>query len=314
MIGVLGEAVIDLIRQPDGRYRAFAGGSPFNVAMALGRQSCPATYLSPLSDDDFGELLAKTLERAGVLMDINFRSPLPTSLAVVALNESGQPRYRLYREGIADRDYSVDDILSRIPPGLALLHTGSLAITPSELPRVAELFKALRGRGILICMDLNMRPGVVKEMSTYVEGVRSLLSQCDILKGSDEDLELLGYEGDRSKLVDELRNEMEEGVVAITFGEHGALIANEVAVVERQSHKIDNIGDTVGAGDCFQAGMLAALHQGGLLNRAKLNRSRAEVLDLVLQRANASAALNVMQAGCQPPSNEEVMQFLEAER
>jgi fructokinase len=63
--------------------------------------------------------------------------------------------------------------------------------------------------------------------------------------------------------------------------------------------------DTVGAGDCFQAGLVASLQDAGPL--ADLD---AAVLARALRYAIATASLNVMRAGCNPPLRAEVERFL----
>lgn len=68
--------------------------------------------------------------------------------------------------------------------------------------------------------------------------------------------------------------------------------------------------DTVGAGDCFLAGLLVALmqrpamQQGALADALQLGADDAQHL---LAHAVASASLCVMQTGCTPPSLAEVV-------
>jgi len=100
MILVCGENLIDYIQEPsDGDlplYRAYPGGSPFNTAMAIGRQSVPVAYMMPISTDSLGQLLRSTLEASNVVC-VAEPSDKPTALAVVSLN-NGQPSYQFYRD------------------------------------------------------------------------------------------------------------------------------------------------------------------------------------------------------------------------
>jgi fructokinase len=107
-IFVLGEALMDCIAQPDGRLLPLMGGSPFNMARAAALRGASVAYLNPLSTDLFGQGMAQLLLRDGVALR-GGHSRLPTSLAVVQVTD-GQPSYGFYREGIADRDYTVDGI------------------------------------------------------------------------------------------------------------------------------------------------------------------------------------------------------------
>ena len=154
-IAVLGEALIDFIVGEDGAYRPHLGGSPFNVAIGLARQGVPVSYLSPFSDDTFGDQLHDALADEGVDLPLQRRSLWPTSLALVTIDEQGLPTYRLYREGIADKDTSFEEIAGNLPDGLEIFHTGSLAITPSQLPKIRKLFEYLHDRGVFWRQDAN---------------------------------------------------------------------------------------------------------------------------------------------------------------
>ena len=101
---------MDCIAQPDGQLRPLRGGSPYNMARAASLRGANVHYLNPLSTDRFGQELGAQLEADGVQISPQ-RSPRPTSLAVVQIHD-GQPSYGFYREGIADRDYTVDAVLA----------------------------------------------------------------------------------------------------------------------------------------------------------------------------------------------------------
>jgi fructokinase len=68
--------------------------------------------------------------------------------------------------------------------------------------------------------------------------------------------------------------------------------------------------DTVGAGDCFLAGLVASLQRAGALSGAALASLDNATLQQALRCAIATASLNVMREGCNPPTTLEVAQFL----
>ena len=114
-VAVLGEALIDFIVGDDGAYRPHLGGSPYNVAIGLARQGIDVNYLSAFSDDIFGDQLRDSLIREEVAVPVTRRSLWPTSLALVTVDEQGLPTYRLYREGVADKDTSYEEIEAALP-------------------------------------------------------------------------------------------------------------------------------------------------------------------------------------------------------
>lgn len=308
-IAVLGEALIDFIVGEDGAYRPHLGGSPYNVAIGLARQGMNVSYLSPFSDDTFGDQLHDSLCAEGVEIPIARRSLWPTSLALVTIDSEGMPSYRLYREGIADKDTSFNEIEANLPHDLKVFHTGSLAITPSQLPKIRKLFELMRERNITISMDINIRLGASIDTKAYLDGVRSLLPLADIVKASDEDLEPLEFATDTREAAARAHEEMGTGMLVLTEGKGGALMQTENGVVEAEAFPVTHVEDTVGAGDTFHSALLAALVRGGAIGEGLRNVGSAILQDAV-DFACAAAAINVSRVGCNPPTQSEVEDFI----
>jgi len=308
-IAVLGEALMDLVPCGENRYRSHPGGSPYNVAIGLARQNLDVYYMSPLSDDEPGNQLYASLSKEGVTAGLERRSTLPTSLALITLNEQGIPAYRLYREGIADKDFTGDEILANLPADLRLFHTGSLAITPSQLPKIRAVFGALRERGVVISVDVNIRLGASQCNELYLAGVRSLLPDCDIVKASDEDLKALRPNEDIMQASRLVLGEMGGGLMVTTLGGEGAAVHYAGGVIQRRASPVSNLVDTIGAGDTFHSAFLSELIQNDALteNFSELSQS---TLIRAIDFASAAAAINVSRSGCQPPTRSEVEALL----
>ena len=84
MIVCAGEALVDLLPVADceggAAFRAAIGGSPFNVAVALGRLGVPSAFLGALSNDAFGGRIWATLQESGADMRLITRVERPTPL------------------------------------------------------------------------------------------------------------------------------------------------------------------------------------------------------------------------------------------
>ncbi|MDX1515215.1 MAG: PfkB family carbohydrate kinase [Woeseiaceae bacterium] len=312
-VAVLGEALIDFIVGDDGAYRPHLGGSPYNVAIGLARQGIDVSYLSALSDDTFGDQLFQSLKKEGVRLPISRRSLWPTSLALVTIDDKGMPTYRLYREGIADKDTSFDEIVASLPDGLQIFHTGSLAITPSQLPKIHDVFGVLRERGALISVDINIRLRASIDTGKYLAGVHDVLRAADIVKASDEDIEAFELHEDVREAARIAYDEMDGGLLLYTEGSGGAVLFSHHGEIAKKSYPVAKLEDTVGAGDTFHSAFLAALCRSERLDRplAELPES---VLDHAVDFACAAAAINVSRKGCSPPSEPEVTRFIEATR
>ncbi len=303
-IFVLGEALMDCIAQPDGRLLPLMGGSPFNLARAAALRGASVAYLNPLSRDLFGQGMAQQLQRDGVALP-GGTSAQPTALAVVQIDQ-GQPSYGFYREGIADRDYTVDGILAmlREQPKPGIFHTGSLLLIPPEHHKVLAILQAARAMGWTISVDINLRPQVAGELTPYVAALKDVIALTDWLKASDEDLQTMGFADVRlaesARLVRELRVSVPTGAlsrVALTFGGDGAHLD-----IAGHSHSLPvpptQVVDTVGAGDTFWGNTLA--------DWALQPEGAAERVATTLALAMKAAALNCARQGCQPPRWDEV--------
>lgn len=310
-VAVLGEALIDLIVGDDGAYRPHLGGSPYNVAIGLARQGISVSYLSAVSDDTFGDQLHYSLRDQGVDTPIARRSLWPTSLALVTIDDDGMPSYRLYREGIADKDTSFDEIQASLPDNLQIFHTGSLAITPSQLPKIHKLFALMHEKGVVVSLDINIRLRASIDTKVYLDGVRSLLPLADIVKASDEDLEPFHFASDARDAAERAYEEMGSGMLVLTEGSGGARLYTAGGEIEKTSYPIARIEDTVGAGDTFHAAFLASLSRADAI-KGPYREVDPEVLADAVDFACAAAAINISRAGCSPPTQEEVEDFMQS--
>ena len=290
---------MDCVTQPDGSLRPFMGGSPFNMARAAALRGATVGYLNPLSTDLFGLQMGAQLAQDGVELLLP-ASRLPTSLAVVQL-DNGQPSYGFYREGVADRDYTVEQVLSALAgaaPGV--LHTGSLLLVPPEHDKVLAILKGARALGWTISVDVNLRPKLASDLALYVHAVKAVAALADWLKASDEDLALLGFaDPTRAQAPDIARHFTEQGAsrLALTFGEHGAWLTVDGAQATQCVPTVTLV-DTVGAGDTFWGNCLGdwVLQPQGAAKRVAQT----------LAQAMRGAAINCTRPGCQPPTFAEV--------
>jgi fructokinase len=303
-IWVLGEALMDCIMQSNGTLQPLLGGSPFNLACAAALQGARVGYLNRFSEDRFGDALLQRLASCGAESMLS-RSSKPTSLAVVQVKD-GQPSYGFYREGIADRDYDVlelIDLLKDHPPGV--LHTGSLMAMPPEHSKVLAVLQAAKALGWTISIDVNLRPKLASDLNAYLDAVRQMAAMADWLKASDEDMVLLGLKDVSMSNASELAAIwMEQGCsrVALTFGAEGAFLKVGQAIAQAKAPVV-TVVDTVGAGDTFWGNCLADW----VLHHTIAQQDVAEMrTQQTLSRAMQAAAINCSRAGCQPPTAQEL--------
>lgn len=299
-ICVLGEAIADLVPNEQGLYDPRIGGSPFNFARCLARLDVPVRYVSPISSDALGARMLAEMQQQGIAFDPANRSMLPTSLALVSYHQ-GQPQYSLYRQGIADTDFTLEGVLAQIPEQTRIFHTGSLMLVPEVIDRVASLLVPLRARGVIISLDINLRPGVVRDQQAYCQKILALLPLADVVKASDEDMALLGL--DMSDLEAIIERHFARSLLIYTLGEAGASAFVAGRECSASAYPVSRVQDTIGAGDTFYGAFLARMY-----SLLMSGHSWADIASLseALTLGCAAAAINVTRTGCQPPSVAEI--------
>ena len=293
MILCCGEALIDMLPRETAEGTAFlpaTGGAVYNTAIALGRLGAPAGYFGGLSRDLFGTMLTGDLDASGVDHTLCPRSDRPTTLAFVTLTD-GQAQYAFYDEMTAGRLLQQDD-LPELPDKLNALFFGGISlVSEPAADSYAALCAAAGGR--LVMIDPNIRPGFVTDAPRYRARLAAMIARADIVKVSDEDLDwLTGAQDPRA-----LMGETGPALVLMTRGADGAtgyFADAEISVAAQEA----SVVDTVGAGDTFNAGILAGLSQAGALHRDALT---PDVLRPAMELAVRAAAVTVSRAGANPP-------------
>lgn len=322
-VSTAGEALIDMVRQSDGRYLPCLGGAVYNLTRALARQGTPTLYQNPFSSDAMGRLLAQGVIQDGVHLAQPEPVPEVSALAMVGVDEHGHPDYAFYREGVADRAVTADGMNAACAdwPDLGMVCTGCLALAPQDADKYLPWLQAQKAAGRWVVVDANMRPSVMPDLAPYRANVHRALALADLIKASDEDLQVLQVPG--ADALDQARRLLAgvpAGMMALTLGAKGAVLLRKtpagIVSLHGQERVEVPVVDTVGAGDCFLAGLLTRLirmaQERGCTPAAMAQALHPAQQGQLLAHALATASLNVMRAGCQPPTWEEVQARLAA--
>ncbi len=299
MILCAGEALIDMLpRETTAGESAFAphaGGAVFNTAVALGRLGAPVQFFSGLSDDLFGDVLRDQLAQSNVDSSPAATSDRPTTLAFVTLT-GGHATYAFYDENTAGRMITPGD-LPDTDADAVFVGGISLAVEPC-----AATYEALATRAsetAVVMMDPNIRPSFIKDEAHYRARIARLLGVCDIVKMSDEDLAWFIPNKSPADAAQEL---LAGGVklVCVTEGSKGVTGYTAAHTVFVAANKAEVV-DTVGAGDTFNAGVLASLEGAGLLTKQQVATLDENAIAVALANGAKVAAITVSRAGANPP-------------
>jgi fructokinase len=307
MILSCGEALIDMLPREstagEACFAPYAGGAVFNTAIALGRLGAPSAFFSGVSTDMLGEILADTLTASKVDTQYLARSDRPTTVAFVKL-VNGQATYAFYDENTAGRMLSTEQ-LPNLPADVDTLFFGGISLVNDPAASTYEALQAREAPARVTMIDPNIRPGFIAgKEAEYRARIERMIAAADIVKLSDEDLHWLMGAGDISALA---RSIVDKGpkVVFITEGAAGARAVTATQDRFVAATKV-TVADTVGAGDTFNAGVLAALHEADALTKAALAALPDAVLDTALSLGTRAAAVTVSRAGANPPWKHEL--------
>jgi fructokinase len=300
MILCCGEALIDMLpRQTSAGEAGFAphaGGAVFNTAIALGRLGVETGFFSGLSTDLFGQILTDGLAASNVDTQFAARSARPTTLAFVKL-VNGQATYAFYDENTAGRMLSQQDLPS-LPASVTTLFFGGISLVNDPAASTYATLQSKAGARVTM-IDPNIRPGFITDEPAYRTRITQMLTRADIIKISDEDLHWLNGPGEPQALARTLLSRGPK-LVFLTEGAKGAR-----AITETQNRFVAGasvtVADTVGAGDTFNAGALAALHAANALTKTALHSLPDATLDAALSLGNRAAAITVSRPGANPP-------------
>ena len=300
----LGEALIDLIGDPQSGYRALPGGSPLNAAVAAARLGVPTAILTRFSRDPFGDHLRAHLQRAGVDLSLAELGDDPTSLAIVTLDAVGGARYAFYRAGSADVGFDPQP-RPNLPASVAVGNVSlSLLLPPARdalFEIVSQSGRAGGGR-VQWVIDPNARPALWPDPGAFLRELARWLPLGDVIKVSDEDLAALQLsEGEA------VERWLAAGLAAVvvTAGAEGARLHRRAGPAIAVPGRSVAVVDTVGAGDTFTAGLTT-----GLLAAGRANELDASAWRALLTRAVAAASITCTRAGADPPQAAELAALL----
>jgi fructokinase len=300
VILVAGEALVDLTpaRCGDGTgYLPHPGGSPYNVALGLGRLDVPVAFVGRLSTDSFGQLLRDHLDDSQVSLAYVVDADEATTLAFVHLRDDEEPEYAFYTEGTAGR-VLLPEHLPVIPEGAAM-HFGSFSLALEPGASTLEGLMRRESRRRLLCLDPNVRPGLIPDRDAYLRRLEALVGLVDLVKVSQADLAWL-YPGQAPEAAASRWLGLGPALVLVTLGKDGATAFAAAARADAATPPV-TVVDTVGAGDAFTSAALAWLYRHEALERRGLETLDAAALEALLAFANGIAADTCTRPGADPP-------------
>jgi fructokinase len=292
---VVGESLVDVVHRPDGTTVEHAGGSAANVALALARLGRPVQLLTAFGDDERGAVLARHLNQSavGLVGDPHALDRTATALATLAADGSASYTF--------DIEWRLNDVPDLQPVAVHACSIG--AVLEPGATDVRRLLEDLRPSAT-ISYDVNARPAVTGAGPDLVRAVEEVAALADLVKASDEDLDVL-YPGEPvGQVVDRLLG-LGPSAVVVTRGRHGALWFGAGTRVDVPATEAE-VADTIGAGDSFGAAVIDSLWDLNALG-GRLTGLESGDVEFVLRQAARAAAITVSRPGADPPYRHELL-------
>lgn len=295
----LGELLIDfatIATDSDGypTMAAHPGGAPANFLAALTKFGARTALIGKVGTDTFGKLLTETLHKAGIdTRGLITADDVFTTLAFVTFDDSGDRKFAFSRKPGADTCLTFEEIDLSLIDEAKVFHFGTLSLT--DEPARSATYQAVeyaKQAGKLITYDPNLRKPLWKDMEEAKHQLIWGLSQADVVKISDEEVDFLfdmGVEDGAKYILDNFNVKL----VFVTCGAEGCYFKNAIAEGKVPSLCGIQVMDTTGAGDIFGGSAVWKLLQ---TDKAP-ETLNADELTEVVHFACTSAGLSTTKAG-----------------
>lgn len=313
----LGELLIDFTENgisPQGNplLEANPGGAPCNVLAMLNQLGKKTAFIGKVGNDQFGTMLKAALqevniETKGLLMD----DSVHTTLAFVHTFPDGDRDFAFYRNPGADMMLTKEEVSEDLIRSSRLFHFGTLSSTHKGVREATRYaLEVAKKEQLLITFDPNLRPPLWENLEDARTEILYGMSQCDVLKISDNEMEFLTGTDDYDRGVNLLLEKYPIPLVLVTLGKEGSRAYYQGRKVEAAPFLQEKTIETTGAGDTFCASVLNYVLDHGLDNLTDEN------LTEMLTFANAGASIITTRKGALRvmPSRQEVLDFIAAEK
>ncbi|MEK3966487.1 sugar kinase [Paenibacillus sp. FSL R7-0048] len=279
-------------------------GAESNVATGLSRLNHPTGYVTKLGEDNFGTFIAQAMKNENINTDnITFTKEYSTGMLIKSKVVTGDPKVEYFRKNSAASTLSLEDFDEAYFNSAGHLHVTSISAALSKSCHEFSIhaMEFMKSKGKTISLDPNLRPSLWPDTETMVSTINDLATRCDwFLPGLGEGKILTGL-STPEEIADYY---LERGVslVVIKLGPEGAYYKSSAGEGYVDGFKVEQVVDTVGAGDGFAVGVISAMLE-------KLPIAEA------VKRGNAIGALAVMSPGDMDglPTREELAKFMQQE-
>ena len=295
----LGELLIDFTEsgaseQGNPVFEANPGGAPCNVLAMLRKLDRQCAFIGKVGNDMFGHQLKAVAEEAGIDMSaLRMDDAVHTTLAFVKTDAYGDRDFSFYRNPGADMMLTEDELPLDMLRDTRIFHFGTLSMTHEAVRQATKAaVQAAKSAGAIVSFDPNLRQPLWDSLNDARAQMLWGLSQADVVKIADNEIEFLTDTSDYERGATLLRERFPNlRLLNVTAGANGSYAFCGDKKVFVPSFLLGGTVETTGAGDTFCASVLNFVLDHGL---ECLSR---EDLRTMLRYANAAAYLVTTRKG-----------------
>ena len=295
----LGELLIDFTEngtsaQGNPVFEANPGGAPCNVLAMLRKLDRRCAFVGKVGNDMFGQQLKAVAEEAGIDMSaLRMDDTVHTTLAFVKTDAFGDRDFSFYRNPGADMMLTEDELPLDMIRDTRIFHFGTLSMTHEAVRQATKAaVLAAKQAGAIISFDPNLRPPLWDSLNEASAQMLWGLSQADVVKIADNEIEFLTDTSDYEKGARLLRERFPNlRLLNVTAGANGSYAFCGDKRVFVPSFLLGGTVETTGAGDTFCASVLDFVLEHGMDGLSR------DDLKAMLRFANAAAYLVTTRKG-----------------
>ena len=316
-VTALGELLVDftengISEQGNPMLEANPGGAPCNVLSMLQNLGKRTAFIGKVGADAFGQMLMQAVKEQGIDTDnLVTDEVVHTTLAFVHTEEDGDRSFSFYRNPGADMMLRWDEVKQEILADTKIFHFGTLSMTDEQIENATKkAVQKAKDKGAVISFDPNLRPPLWKNLEDAKRQMWYGISQCDILKISDDEIEFLTGTADIDKGVEQIMEQSHPTLICATMGKHGSKAYYNGKSIFCEPFLREDTIETTGAGDTFMACVLNAVLENGI---DSLNDK--DLLEM-LEFANAASSIITTRKGALKvmPKRQEINEIIETRK
>ena len=270
----VGECMVELAREKDGRFALSFGGDTFNTAAYLARLGANVSYLTAVGNDPYSRQIVELAEDEGIGTDhIQVVEGRSAGLYMIE-TDNGERSFWYWRDTSPARDVFSQENLANARAAIAkadVVYFSGITLSlfqPNDLENFADALAGAKARGAKIVMDSNYRPRGWPNGKDQARAVfQRFWSMADIALPTLDDEQALWDEDNHHQTVERLRG-LGVSEICVKLGQDGAYVAADGSEEHITTEMIATPVDTTAAGDSFNAAYVATRLNGGTTHEA----------------------------------------------